>query len=282
MVPTKVPGAKLPALKNRLFKPCAGGNSPYSQITVDRPFANAIDKSTVYVIERPQGAQPGFLPGYSVYGIKYPQKGKEKSNFEQTLTRITWNLGQDQDLSLRTTGEVFYGSERAAVDRNDRTVFDMASCRRHLDTRFSFPTHHGNRSHIPIYACNHELPSGIDIHVGMDADNLWEGGSLIVSDHQFGPDLEAKNPNLSSYGVFDNKGVPISDGQDILNTRFDFAKRPPSHPRFVFKTIPLFTTVGPSAVTTSGISPSGLFRDPVPLPDGSILVSYLSQGNQSL
>lgn len=248
-----------------------------SSITVDRPFSAPVDKSTVYVIERPANAQPDFLPGYSVYGIKYAGSGDERSTYEQTITRITWNLGQDMDLSVRTTGEVFFGSQRAAVDRFDRPVFHMASCRRHLDTRFSFPTHHGNRSHIPIYASNIELPYGIDIHVGMDEDNLWQGGNLIVSDHQFGPDLEPKNPNLFSYGVFDDHGVPITDGQDILNTRFDFKKRPPSHPRFVFKTIPLFNTHGPEAVTWTGMSPGGIFRDPALLPDGNVLVSYCAR-----
>jgi hypothetical protein len=245
-----------------------------SIITVDRPFPAPVDKSTVYVIERPQALQPGFLPAYSVYGIKYAPAGREKETYDQTLTRITWNPGQDMDLSVRSTGEVFFGSQRSGVDRFERPVFHMASCRRHLDTRFSFPTHHGNRSHIPIYASNQELPSGIDIHVGMAPDNLWQGGNLIVSDHQFGPDLETKNPNLFSYGVFDSHGVPVSRGQDILNTRFDFEKRPPSHPRFVFKTIELFDSHGPAAVTWTGNSPGGIFRDPVPLPDGSILVSY--------
>ncbi len=257
------------SFENRLATP-----RQQTVIAVDRPFAKPVDQSTVYVIEQASSEQPGFLPSYSVYGMKYACAGQERDIYKSTLTRITWNLGQDMDLSVRTTGEVFYGSQRAAVDRFNRPVFHMTSCRRHLDSRFSFPTHHGNRSHVPIYAANYELPSGIDIHVGMDADNLWQAGNLIVSDHQFGPDLEAKNPNLFSWGVFDEKGVPVTTGQDISNTRFKYEHMQPSHPRFVFKTIPLYPTVGAHAVSYTGVSPGGAFRDPTPLPDGSLLVSY--------
>lgn len=245
-----------------------------SVFTLDRPLPARVDASTVYAIERPLASVPGFLPGYSVYGMKLAPKGQEQKTYDQTLTRMTWNLGQELDLSVRTTGEVFFASQRSGVDRYGRPVFHMASCRRHFDTRFSFPTHQGNRSHVPIYADNVELPSGVDLHVGLDADNLWQGGNLIVTDHQMGPDLEAKNPNLFTSGVFDPDGAPLTGPADISNTRYPFQKRPPSHPRFLFKTIPLLPTRGPRAVSWTGLSPGGVFRDPVPLPDGSILLSY--------
>ncbi|MCX5797017.1 MAG: hypothetical protein NTY77_16110, partial [Elusimicrobia bacterium] len=244
-----------------------------SWISVDRPFPHPVDESTIYVIERDPGTQPGFLPSYSVYGMKDPEPGREKSIFAQTLTRITW--GPDElDLSVRSTGEVFFVSQRSGCDKRGRPIFNMASCRRHLDTRFSFPTHQGNRSKTLITAGSHELPNGTDIHAGLDPDTLWESGSLTISDHQFGPDIEERNPNTYAAGMFDEEGVPPSLRPDLTNTRFIFKGKAPSHPRFVFKNTPLFPERGPGAVSRTGFSPGGAFRDPVPLPDGGILVAH--------
>jgi hypothetical protein len=38
--------------------------------------------------------------------------------------------------------------------------------------------------------------------------------------------------------------------------------------------MPFFTDVGDRAVTPTGVSPGGFFRDPYPMPDGSVLVSH--------
>jgi len=258
--------------KNRLFT-----KQRRSWIKVDRPFPEAIDSSTIYVIERDKQTQPGFLPSYSMYGMKYPEPGQEKALYDQTISRITFGVAQELDFSVRTTGEVFYSGQRSFTDKYDRPIFHMTSCRRHLDTRFSFPTHHGNRSQVLVYADNHELPSGIDIHVGMDPDNLWEGGNLSVSDHQMGPGLEARNPHDFVTGFFDEQGVPITDSPKISNTRFNFKDgKQPSHTRFIFKKIALFPLRGPQAVSRTGLSPGGVFKDSVPLPNGDILVSHSS------
>ena len=254
---------------NRLFT-----KDKRSYIRVDKPFDQPIDDTSVYVIERDPKGQPGFLPAYSVYGMKYPETGKEHLNYWQTLTRITYSSGHDLDLSVRTTGEVFFVSQRSVCDKFDRPIFHMASCRRHLDTRFSFPTHQGNRSQVLIYADNNELPTGIDIHVGLDPDNLWEGGNLNVSDHQFGPGLEARNPHDFAAGIFDEYGIPKTVKPNIFNTRFVFKRKAPAHPRFVFKMITFFPERGPEAVTTTGLSPGGIYRDSIPLPDGGILLAH--------
>ncbi|VEN73828.1 conserved exported hypothetical protein [Candidatus Desulfarcum epimagneticum] len=256
--------------QNRLFTP-----EKRSYITVDRPFPNPVDHSVIYVIERDPETQPGFLPSYSMYGMKYPKPGEEKALYDKTISRITYGIAQELDLSVRTTGEVFYSGQRSFTDKYERPIFHMTSCRRHLDTRFSFPTHHGNRSQVLVYADNHELPSGIDIHVGLDPDNLWEAGNLSVSDHQMGPGLEARNPHDFSTGFFDEDGFPIVDGPKIINTRFNFKNgKQPSHTRFVFKKMALFPLRGPRAVSRTGFSPGGAFKDSVPLPDGDILVSH--------
>ncbi|MFV1965494.1 MAG: hypothetical protein ACC628_08745 [Pirellulaceae bacterium] len=257
------------AFSNRLF-----GEEKKSILRVDRPFDQPIDNSSIYVIERPAATQPGFLPSYSVYGIKYPPPHKEKTYYDETLTRITWSPGQELDLSVRSTGELFFASQRSGCDKYGRPIFHVASCRRHLDTRFSFPTHQGNRSQVTIYADNYEMPSGIDIHVGLAPDNLWEAGNLNVSDHQFGPGLEARNPHDFVTGIFDENGVPRAERPDITNTRYLFKGREPSHTRFVFKKISLFPLRGPAAVSRTGYSPGGAFRDSVPLPDGGILVAH--------
>ena len=254
---------------NELFGP-----AERSMITVDEPFPEPIDATSVYIIERGPGDQPGFLPSYSVYGMKIAAPGEEDQTYQDTITRVTWTPGQDLDLSVRSTGEVFYASQRSSCDKDGRPVFQMASCRRHLDTRFSFPTHHGNRSEVLIYADNYELPGGIDIHIGLDPDNLWEGGNLSVSDHQFGPGLEARNPNDYATAIFDDSGVPRTLRADITNTRFDFTTRGPAHPRAMFKKIALFPLSGPDAVSRTGLSPGGVFRDTVPLADGGILVAH--------
>lgn len=243
-------------------------------IRLDRPLPQAVDDTTIYSIERDPRDQPGFLPSYSVYGIKGSPVGGEQEAYERTLSRITWGGGQEVDLSVRSTGEVFYSGLRSGCDKYGRSIFHMASCRRHLDTRFSFPTHHGNRSEVLILADNHELPTGIDIHAGLDPDSLWEGGDLSVSDHQFGPGIEAHNPHDFVTGIFDEMGIPRTLRPDITNTRFEFERGAPSHPRFVFKNGALFPSVGPGAVTRTGLSPGGIFRDPYPLPDGRLLVSY--------
>lgn len=243
------------AFENRLFGP-----EGTSILRLDRPLPRPVDRTTRYVIE-PSGP-PRYLPGYNVYGIRYPAPGQEEETFRRTLNRITWGLGQEMDLSLRSTGEVFYGSLRSAGDLRNRPVFNFSSSRLHLDSGFSFPTHHGNRAEELIYADSHEMPDGTDIHAGLHPDTLWEGGNLIISDHQFGPGLEPRNPVDYASGTFDIDGYPTGKGT------------PPSHPRTIFKKSEIFPLRGPDAVTREGLSPRGIFRDPVPLPDGRILVSH--------
>ncbi|MBL6991957.1 MAG: hypothetical protein ISR65_19395 [Bacteriovoracaceae bacterium] len=261
---------KIVSFKNNLFK-----DEKRSYIKVDRPFPAKVDNSTIYVIEKKGSTQPGFLPSYSMYGMKYPSPGKEKFMFDETISRITYGIAQEMDLSVRTTGEVFFSCQRSFMNKYDRPIFNMASCRRHLDTRFSFPTHHGNRSQVLLYADNHELPSGIDIHTGLDPDNLWEGGNLSVSDHQLGPGLEARNPHDYATGYFDEFGTPVVEGLDLSNTKYKYKKgKRASHTRFIFKKIALFPLRGPKAVSRTGLSPGGIFRDSIPLPGGDILVSH--------
>jgi|GEM_PF-1048388 len=245
-----------------------------SFLKVDRPFPQPIDSSSLYVIEELPELLPGFLPSYSVYGMKYPPRGKEEWIYEQTLSRITHGFAQEMDLSVRSTGEVFFSGQRSFVDKDGRPVFHMASCRRHLDTRFSFPTHYGNRAQIPILADNHELPTGIDIHAYLCPHTLWESGALGVSDHQLGPNLDPRNPNDFVTGRFDEDGYPLVSNKTIDNTRFTFTQGNFSHPRFLFSSNYMFPSFGPHAVSWTGFSPGGTFRDPTPLPDGNLLVSH--------
>jgi hypothetical protein len=264
---------KIVSFKNNLFT-----KSGRSYITVDKPFPLPIDNSSIYVIEKPPSSQPGYLPSYSMYGIKYPAYNKEEQMYNSTISRITHGVAQEMDLSVRSTGEVFYAGQRSFLNKYDRPIFNVGSMRRHLDTRFSFPTHHGNRSQVLIYADNHEMPSGIDIHAGLDPDNLWEGGNLSVSDHQMGPGLEARNPNDYATGYFDEDGNPMVEAVDRTQTRYKYKNaKQVAHTRFIFKKNALFPLRGPKAVSRTGYSPGGIFRDPIPLPDGGILVSHSSK-----
>ena len=234
-------------------------------------------KPSIYLIEREADTQPGFLPSYSMYGMKYPDPSKEEEIYNATISRITFGIAQELDLSVRSTGEVFFSGQRSFTDKYDRPIFHMTSCRRHLDTRFSFPTHRGNRGKTPIYADIYEMPNGIDIIVGMDPDNLWEGGNLMVADHQLGPGLEVRNPNDFATGLFNKDGSLKGGEMNIHNAKYEFKGKQPAHPRLTLTSTELFPHAGPDAVSITGFSPGGIFRDPVPLPNGDILVSHSSE-----
>lgn len=130
-----------------------------------------------------------------------------------------------------------------------RPFFNGALFRVHIDGS-NFHTHNGNRSSVPILADDRELPNGHEVRIGRDADSWW-GGTLILSDHQFGPTIELHNP------------------LDDLPVRSPEEKPAHSLTEFAPGWIEL-----DEAADCRGVSPGGAYRDPYPLPDGSILVSW--------
>ncbi len=213
-------------------------------IEVDRPFPEATDATTHYSI----AATPRMAPCYDGYRMRLAPLGAERRTFEETLSRMTWSAGQARRPALRSSGGPILTFLRHGW-QSGRPYFNGALFRMHTDGS-DFHPHYGERSQIPILVDDRELPNGLEIRIGRSADSYW-GGTLILSDHQFGPALEPDNP-------LDDLDHPFRDGA-------------PSHalPEF----FPGWIALEPDS-TPRGVSPGGAWRDPFPLPDGSLLVAH--------
>ena len=232
-----------------------------TRIGLDRPLKPAPEPGAHYVIERERGDRAEFLPAYSVYGVARSEPGEEQASYEKTLVRITHSPNHELDLSVRSTGEVFFASLRNTGYARHRPVFNVGRNRRQLDKAFSFPTHRGNRSRLRIYADYHELPGGNDIFAALAPDSVWGSGALHVADHQLGCMFEPGNPVDGAKWLWQGYGR-----SGVGDT--------PAHPRAVPVVSELFPRFGPAAITDHGFSPGGTYRDPRPMPDGSVLASY--------
>ncbi len=213
-------------------------------IKVNKPFSKPCNSSTHYEIE----IKARMASKYDAYRMHYAEKGFEKKIFQETLSRMTYSVSQIRRPTLRSNGEIMFTALRTGRQEG-REFFNAALFRTHVDGS-NIHTHNGNRSGIPIFADNREMPNGLEVRIGRDANSYW-GGMLILSDHQFGPSIENNNPT-------DNLDHPYLNG--IPEN---------SKVRFVPGWISLDSLVG-----YGGISHGGSYRDPYPLPDGSLLVSY--------
>ncbi|MCP3917161.1 MAG: hypothetical protein GY711_16555 [bacterium] len=216
------------------------------EIVVDEPFEAPCDSTTHYVID----VEPRFAPSYDLYRMKRAPTGQERETFERTLSRCTFALSQIRRPSVRSSGEIMFTTLRTGW-QSDRPFYNGAVFRT-FHNGANFHTHYGNRSVVPILSDNRELPSGLEVRVGRDADSYW-GGALIVADHQFGPAIDPANPS------------------DDLDHPFAAGSPENSLHRFFRGWVSL-----DERVTTRGVSPGGAYRDPYPLPDGSILVAHAS------
>ncbi len=214
------------------------------KIRVNRPFSNPCNSSTHYEIE----ILARMAPKYDAYRMHLAEKGKEKKTFHETLTRMSYSVSQMRRPTMRSDGEIMFTVLRTG-HQEGREFFNGALFRTHVDGS-NLHTHNGNRSGIPIFADDREMPNGLEIRIGRDANSYW-GGMLILSDHQFGPTMENNNPT-------DNLDHPYQNGM-------------PEHSkvRFVPGWISLDSLAG-----YGGVSHGGAYRDPYPLPDGSLLVSW--------
>ena len=214
------------------------------RLAVDRPFRKPCDSSTHYAIE----ATPRMAPRYDGFRMRLAEAGRERETFAETLARMTFTVDQVRRPTLRSDGSPMFTFLRAGW-QNDRPFFNGALFRLHVDGS-DFHPHHGNRSGVPIHSDDRELPNGLEVRIGRDADSYW-GGMLMLSDHQFGVTIEADNP-------LDDLDHPLATG----------AVQTSAH-RFV----PGWISLDPGAAF-KGVSKAGAYRDPYPLPDGSILVSH--------
>lgn len=214
------------------------------KLLLDAPLPRAIDSTTHYVIE----GTPRLAPCFDAYRMRLAAPGQERETLRSTLRRMTYSPSQVRRPTMRSSGEIVFTSLRTG-EQDGRPFFNGALFRTHVDGS-NFHTHNGNRSGVPIFADDRELPNGLEVRIGRDADSWW-GGSLILSDHQFGPTIEADNPT-------DNLDHPYATGTPVT-----------SLPRFVPGWLALDATAA-----ARGVSAGGAYRDPFPMPDGSVVVAW--------
>lgn len=214
------------------------------EIRVNRPFSMPCNSTTHYEIS----SEARMAPKYDAYRMHLAEKGNERKVFRENLTRMSYSVSQIRRPTMRSDGEIMFTALRTGYQEG-REFFNGALFRTHVDGS-NLHTHNGNRSGIPILEDDREMPNGLEVRIGRDADSYW-GGMLILSDHQFGPSIENYNPT-------DNLDHPYQKGMPEN-----------SKVKFVPGWVSLDTLVG-----YGGVSLGGAYLNPYPLPDGSILVSY--------
>ncbi|MCP4446870.1 MAG: hypothetical protein GY811_16200 [Myxococcales bacterium] len=117
-----------------------------------------------------------------------------------------------------------------------RTVLDHNK-KYHADPEIH--VHHGITADTDIVYDMRTMHDGRYACVQLNRDNQWRGGRLAIFDRQFGPE------------------VPRGQEDDAAVGGFRHA----------------YSTIDPTA-KAGGVSEGGLYRHPVPLPDGSLLVTH--------
>jgi hypothetical protein len=155
------------------------------------------------------------------------------------VERLTYTPGPELEPTMFRVGHfaaylVF--EHRRAIDARDETVGFSFPVDRHVDYHIFF----GITPPWRLFHQFRELPDGRALVVVGEPENAWEGGALARVDRNLGPDFFL--------------GHAVSE---------------PSLPAYA-ETLQL---LDPDAMP-SGVSPGGLYRDPVALPDGSVLVAW--------
>ena len=214
-------------------------------LVFDRPMPLPCDSTTHYIIKTPSR----MAAKYDAYRMRLAMPGKERKIFNSSMKRMTYSASQIRRPHMRSDGEIMFTALRTGW-QDGRPFYNGAIFRTHIDGS-NFHTHNGNRSGIPIHGDNHEMPNGLEVRIGQNADSWW-GGMLLLSDHQFGPTIEIENP-------LDNLDHPYRHG------------RKPDHAMFSF--VPGWISLDKDA-ECRGISPGGAYRHVYPMPDGSLVVAY--------
>lgn len=201
-------------------------------------------------------AQPCYGPDGRVYFVS-TRAGALAHGRDQLDTEV-WAVDPESGALERLSHDPFPAATPAffGVGKSYGTL--AFSVRRTLSGRFEAPVfrmpldhnkayhgdpelhiHHGiSRSPLVTYATR-ALPDGRFASVLIGRDNVWRGGKLAVFERQFGPDLPAELTSQAATGGFRHAYAELS-AQDVA---------------------------------ASGKSAAGLYRHPVPMPDGSILVT---------
>ncbi|MCJ8345906.1 hypothetical protein MJH12_10220, partial [bacterium] len=210
-----------------------------------------LKKGDRYMIENQQSE---ILPAYDIFQFTPDKKAHDKTSYQISKKQITFTSAQERRPTMRSTGEIMFTSLRNIGFQGDRPIYNGAIYRVQ-NGGFDYHIQGGNRSRYPIYLDSREMPQGLEVRLLMDPRNLWSGGQLVLVDHGFGVNREEHNP--------------YDEVSDYLNDQSS------SPPRFIKTQFNFRKETGIDAITHTGISPGGSFRDPYPLPNGDILVSYV-------
>jgi hypothetical protein len=234
-------------------------------LTVDPPMPIPADSTTHYVIH----VQPRFAPKYDAYRMRWANPGQEKQVFQETVKRLTFTPYQVRRPTMRSSGRYVYTALRIGWQK-DRPYFNGGLWRSHVDGS-DFKQHNGNRSWVPIHIDNREMVHGLEVRIGRDANSYW-GGMLILSDFRFGPSIETDSP-------LDSLDHPFGHMDHYRYNQvhpWERSKNESSLTRFVSGWIPLDRQATPLGLTRRA------YRDPYPMPDGSLLVSRTRVGRFNL
>ncbi len=210
-------------------------------LLLDRPLPQAIDINTLYVIEQ---TERRYASAYDIWRFI-------PGEFTASNARMTWGGTQERRPTVRSSGEVMATTVRNLGYQDDKPVFNGAIFRMQAGG-FDFHPHGGERSQYGLHSDSREMPEGLELRALHDPRNYWGGGQLALVDHGYGASSEAHNP------VDD---IPLTDSFDEVSFS--------SLPRYISEMVSF-----DPAVQHTGVSPGGAFRDPYPVPDGSILVAH--------
>lgn len=212
-----------------------------NKLILDKALPSKVDISTVYEIEK---TAPNYLPAFDIYTFT-------PNEFDSTKSRITWNSSQNRKPTMRTSGALMTTTVRNLGYQDKKPVFSGAIFRLEAGG-WDFHPHGGERSRFPLHTDSREMPNGLELRLAHDPRGLWNGGTMVLADHGLGVLTEPNNPS-----------------DELLTTEAMDEVNYSSLPRFIAEQI-----VVDKAVKYTGYSVAGAYRDPYPMPDGSILVSY--------
>lgn len=212
-----------------------------NKLFLDEPLDGKVDVTTIYEIEKPE---PSYLPAYDIYTFT-------PHEFDETKARITWNNAQERKPTMRTSGALMTTTVRNLAYQDDKPVFNGAIFRLEAGG-WDFHPHGGERSRFPLYTDSREMAGGLELRLAHDPRNLWSGGTMVLADHGMGTITEPNNPT---------DDLPLTEKMDEV----DFS----AIPRYISEQV-----VVDKAANYTGYSKDGAYRDPYPLPDGSILVAH--------
>jgi hypothetical protein len=213
-----------------------------NQLILDSSLPYGLDTQSIYVIEK---STSNYASSYDIWRFI-------PDIFAKSNVRMTWAFSQERRPTVRTSGEIMATSVRNLAYQDDKPVFNGAIFRMQAGG-FEFHPHGGERSQYALHSDAREMPQGLEVKTLHDPRNYWGGGQLALFDHGLGASTEANNP------VDD---IPLTENYNEVSFS--------STPRFISEMV-----VFDKNINHTGVSEGGAFRDPYPLPDGSILVSFV-------